>query len=188
MNEGRILLVALRRDGAQWIAEVSFRGKRHTMTFDSDEKDRLREVTPTPFTLTREGHEIRELAELVRSGEALSLPHAVEPPAHGPRLPSVHRPFWRDHVGPLDVWLDAVSHISDRRIVAALRINGEPDVYDIEVLPGPEMRELDSPRNPAFHSYIYDLQRLLLRTHRGERLSLPFKLRPRWPTPDDDPP
>lgn len=66
MNEGRILLVALRRDGAQWIAEVSFRGKRHTMTFDSDEKDRLREVTPTPFTLTREGHEIRELAELVR--------------------------------------------------------------------------------------------------------------------------
>lgn len=187
MSEERVLLVALRREGGQWIADVSFRAKRHTITFDSDDKDQLREVTPTPFTLTREGHEICELVKRVRGGEALSLPHAVEPPAHGPRLPSVHRPFWRDHVGPLDIWLDAVKHIGDARLVAALRIEGEPDVYDIEVLPGPEMRVLDSPRSPVFHAYTYDLQCMLLRIHRGERFSLPFKLRPRWPTPAEPP-
>lgn len=185
MSEGRVLLVALRREGAQWAAELSFRAKSHTLMFDSDENDQLREVTPTPFTLTREGHEILELVERHRAGKTLSLPHAVEPPEHGPRLPSVHRPFWRDHIGPLDIWLDAVNHVGETRLVAILRIDGEPEVYDIEMLPGPEMRILDSPRNPVFHSYTYDLECMLLRMHRGARFSLPFKLRPRWPTPEE---
>jgi hypothetical protein len=47
--------------------------------------------------------------------------------------------------------------------------------------------ELRAPKADTFDAYRYDLMGLLLRMNNGERFALPFKLRPRWPTPPDPP-
>ncbi|WP_309895344.1 hypothetical protein [Archangium sp.] len=51
----------------------------------------------------------------------------------------------------------------------------------------PTAHELRGPKTPLFHTYKYDLTGLLFRMNAGERFALPFKLRPRWPTPSDPP-
>lgn len=187
MSSERVTLLSIRCEGSQWLAEASFRNVQRTMTFEPDEKDQLHEVSGNELTLTLEGREIGHLVDRARHGEDLSLPHTVEPLAHGPRLPSACSEPWRTEPGPLDVWLSAVEHVGDATLVAHLLIDGEPDLYEIEVLLGPVLRVVRSPQSSAFHSFVYDVDGMLLRMHRGERFSLPFKLRPRWPTPDAPP-
>lgn len=184
MLEERVTLLSVQDENGRWIAKVSFRGAHHTLSFKPGDDDQLRELSPSPFSLTIEGHEVCRLAERVRRGEALALPCSIEPSIHGPRLPSVRRDGWRPCLGLASAWLDAVECTHENRYTAHLRLDDERDTYAMEILPDGVVREIRSPQNDNFHDYVYDLLNLLMRMHGGERFSLPFKLRPRWPTPE----
>jgi hypothetical protein len=130
-----------------------------------------------------------DVVDRIRRGETVPLPHHVEDSGTGPRLPSVHDPSWSDWSDDKsirEVWLDAAEKV-DGRWSARLRVDGEVEVYELEILPGPVLREVRGPKAPSFETFTYDLHRLLLRMDGGERFALPFQLRPRWPTPPEPP-
>lgn len=91
-------------------------------------------------------------------------------------------------IAPLtDVWLVSVVRTGEKRWLAQLRLDGTAEPYSVTIWPGPILEEHSGPANRAFQDYTYDLHRLLLRLQQGERFALPFRLRPRWPTPPDAP-
>ena len=190
MGDENVMLEAVENDGERWSVEISFRGKHYSMTFRPDRVGRLRHAARSPFALTIEGEMIRSLVERVRGGEALSLPCRVEPDETVTRFHSVHDASWSDWSNaPVlnEVWLESAERSGDGRWVAQLRLDGNVETFEIEFLPGPTSRELRGPKTPLFHTYKYDLTGLLFRMNAGERFVLPFKLRPRWPTPSDPP-
>ena len=179
MSQDDVMLQTVRNEGAQWIGEVSFRGKTYVMTFGLGTDGRLLDDETSPFHLTCEGREVHAFVERMRGGETLALPHRVEPRQLRPRLPSA-RSTGFDAPGLADVWVETAEQASDDRWVAWLRLDGKAEIYELEILPGPTLRELRGPKLPAFYSYRHDLMRLLLRMQNGERFALPFELRPRW--------
>jgi hypothetical protein len=187
MDEENVMLETVRSEGEHWLVEISFRGKRYSMTFKPDHAGRLRPVGNSPFAVTLEGWEICRQVERARSGEALALPHRVEPGEDAPRRISVHSALWSDGPRLQEAWLESAERSGDARWVAQLRLDGNVEMYEVEILPGLVVSELRGPKAPSFRSFEYDLIRLLLRMHAGERFALPFKLRPRWPTPPDPP-
>ncbi len=190
-DELRIESVA--NEGAIWTAQLSFRGKQRSLRFMVDPAGRIRAILMdrSPFAITIEGHEIGRIIDRVRHGESITFPHRVEPGPTAPRLPSIHDADWRDWtdvpVRVADVWLDRAERVGDARWLASLRLDGESEVFELEFLPGGGTREVRGPAARWFQSYLYDLQNLLQRMEEGERFALPFKLRPRWPTPPDPP-
>jgi hypothetical protein len=181
-----VVLESLKQEGEGWAAELSFRGARYSMMFQLDSTGRLRTSGKSPFNLTVEGHEVGRLIDRVRQGERLALPCRVEPALNRPNLTSVHDPDW-NAPAVTDVWLDGAERVGDDRWLANLRVDGSPCRYEIQFYPGPGAEELHRPNAVGFDTFRFDLMKLLLRMNDGERFALPFKLRPRWPTPPDPP-
>jgi hypothetical protein len=86
-----------------------------------------------------------------------------------------------------EVWLVGVERLSKSRWLARLRLDDQDDGYEVDILPGDAWDVVRTPKNVSYVPYDYDLMGLLERMHAGERFALPFKLRPRWPTPPDPP-
>jgi hypothetical protein len=86
-----------------------------------------------------------------------------------------------------DVWLDRAEQVGDGRWRAWLRCDGAESLYEVQFYPGSGSEDLQRPSARGFDAFRYDLTKLLLRMNDGERFALPFKLRPRWPTPPDPP-
>ncbi|MDT5270108.1 MAG: hypothetical protein QOH49_2294 [Acidobacteriota bacterium] len=190
MGEEEVILEAARREGERWLAELSFRGKRYELAVASDSAGRLRPAGRSPLALTLEGREVCALLERIRAGEPLEIPRPVVASGTGSRLPSVHDSDWSGwSAAPRlkDVRVEAVEQTGDARWEARLSLDGKAETYELEILPGPTLRELRAPTTPPFHEYTYDLTRLLIRMQNGERFALPFRLRPRWPTPPEPP-
>jgi hypothetical protein len=190
MSEEEVTLEAVRREGQRWLAALSFRGKSYEMAVAPDSAGRLCPEGRSPFALTLEGREVCALVERVRAGEPLVMPCPVVAGAEGSRLPSVHDSDWSDWSdapGLKEVLLEAVEKTGEARWTARLSLDGNVEMYELEILPGPVLRELRGPRTPSFHAYTYDLTKLLMRMQNGERFALPFRLRPRWPTPPEPP-
>lgn len=190
MSEEEVMLEAVRREGERWLAELSFRGKPYEMAVAPDSAGRLHPASRSPLALTLEGREVCVLLERLRAGEPLELPRPVVASGKGSRLPSVHDSDWSDWSNAprlKEVWLETVEKTGDSRWAARLRLDGNAETYELEILPGPTLRELRAPKTPPFHEYTYDLTRLLMRMQNGERFALPFRLRPRWPTPPEPP-
>jgi hypothetical protein len=186
MGEGEVILEAARGEGERWVAELSFRGKRYELAVAPDRAGRLRPAGRSPFAFTLEGEEVCTLLERIRAGEQLDIPRPVVAGQTGPRLPSVHDNAWKDWSDApslKDVRVDAVERTGDYRWTARLSLDGKAETYELEILPGPILRELRAPKSPPFREYTYDLTGLLIRMQNGERFALPFRLRPRWPTP-----
>jgi hypothetical protein len=183
-----VILQGVHQHGESWRADVLFRGKMYVLAFRSDKAGELRFAGRSPLALTKEGREVGSLVDRIRKGEDLALPYIVDTRDEGPRLPSVHGEDWVDWsetpVSINEVWLESVERTGSG-FVAQLRLDGIAYTYELEILPGPVLREVRAPQVPSFYSYTYDLTRLLLRMQNGERFALPFKLRPRWPTPPD---
>jgi hypothetical protein len=181
-----IVLEAVRGVGDRWLADLSFRGKSYQMVFQADYADKLRAAGESPFNHTAEGCEVEGLVERVRRGERLTLPQRVVPGPDHPRRLSIRDPRWNPP--PLkEAWFVGVERSSKRRWLARLRLDGRDDVYEVDILSDGGLDEIRTPENPSFSTYKYDLTSMLLRMHEGERFALPFKLRPRWPTPPDPP-
>lgn len=181
-----IMLEAVGKAGDQWTADLSFRGVSHQMTFRVDQSGKLREVGESRFNCTLEGYEVGCLVERTRRGQKLSLPHRVVPGADSPRRPSIRDPRW--FPPPVkEVWLVGVERLSKSRWLARLRLDDQDDCYEVDILPSDVWDVLRTPKNVSYVPYEYDLMGLIERMHKGERFALPFKLRPRWPTPPDPP-
>jgi len=153
-----------------------------------DSAGHLRPASRSPFALTLEGHEVCALVERIGAGEPLVMPRPVVAGRAGSRLPSVHDSDWNDWSnaqGLQDVRLEAVEKTGDARWAARLSLDGSVEMYELEILSGPTLRELRGPKTPSFYEYTYDLTRLLMRMQNGEHFALPFRLRPRWPTPPE---
>ena len=185
MNDD-IMLDVVRATGDQWLAELSFRGASYQTFFQADRAGKMRVVGESPFKWTVEGHEVGCLVERVRGGEKLTLPHRVVPGPDHPRWPSIRDSRW--NAPPLrEAWLVRAERLSKQRWLARLRLDDRDDSYEVDVLPSGGLRVLQAPENRSFQPYEYDLMNLLVRMNDGERFALPFKLRPRWPTPPDPP-
>jgi hypothetical protein len=182
-----IVLEDVRRGGDQWLADLTFRGTSHQMRFQIDPvKKDLRVVGDSRFDNTIEGYEVECLVERAHRGEKLALPQCIVPRPDYPRRPSVRDPRWSQP--PLtEVWLVGVERLSKPRWRARLRLDGRDDECEIDVVSDSVLDMVRAPKNRWFSSYEYDLTGLLERLHAGERFALPFKLRPRWPTPPDPP-
>jgi hypothetical protein len=186
MGDDEILLNAVRKAGDQWVAELSFRNASYQMVFQADYADKLRMVGQCRFNWTVEGHEVARLVERIRRREKMTFPHRVVPGPDRPDWPSVYDPDWNRP--PLkEVWLVRAERSSKTRWLARLRLDGQEGVYEVDILPSDVWDVLRTPENPQFQSFEYDLMGLIERLHAGERFALPFKLRPRWPTPPDPP-
>jgi hypothetical protein len=130
-----VVLEAVRQKEGEWLAELSFRGARYSMTFLVDRSGRLRTSGRSPFNLTIEGHEVGRLVECVRRGELLAIPRCVEVGVDGPNLSSVHDPDW--NAPPVtDVWLDRVEQLEGGHWLARLRLNGDRGLYEVRIHPG----------------------------------------------------
>jgi hypothetical protein len=190
MREEEIILEAVRREGQHWLAELSFRGKTYEMAVASDSAGCMRPASRSPFALTLEGLEVCVLVERITAGEPLEMPRSVVAGETVSSLLSVHDSDWNDWstVPSLkEVWLESVEKTGDTRWAARLSLDGDAETYGLEILSGPTLRELRGPKTPSFYEYTYDLTRLLMRMQNGERFALPFRLRPRWPTPPEPP-
>lgn len=188
MRDDELVLRTVREEGAAWIAELSFRGRAYEMAFAPNRAGNLRLAAASPLALTAEGRAVADLVERVRAGEPLSFPRTVAgAPEAG--LASVHDPGWSDRSEPAaeEAWLDGAERTGEGRWAARLRLDGAPERFELEVFPGPVVRVLHAPPSGAFQPYAFDLTRLLIRMEAGERFALPFRLRPRWPTPPDAP-
>jgi hypothetical protein len=186
MGDDEILLNAVRRVGDQWLADLSFRGASYQMAFQADYADKLRMAGQSRFNWTVEGHEVGRLVERVRRGEKVTFPHRVVPGPDRPDWPSVYEPSLGRP--PLkEIWLVRVERVSKSRWLARLRLDDQDGCYEVDILPGDVWDVLRTPENSSFQTYEYDLMGLIDRMHKGERFALPFKLRPRWPTPPDPP-
>ncbi len=186
MGDDDVLLTAVRSVGDRWQVDLSFRGKRYQIDFLPNYADKLRMVVPSPFNCTAEGHEVEHLVERIRRRDKVSLPHRVVPEPGRSRWPSVHEPGW-DPPPLKEVWLVRAERSSKTRWLTRLRLDGQEGVYEVDILPSDVWDVLRTPENPQFQSFEYDLMGLIERMHAGERFALPFKLRPRWPTPPDPP-
>lgn len=186
MSDDEILLNAVRRVGDQWLADLSFRGESHQMTFQADHADKLRMAGQSRFNWTVEGHEVGRIVERVRRREKVAFPHRIVQGPECPDWPSIRDPRW--FPPPVkEVWLVGVERLSKSRWLARLRLDDQDDCYEVDILPSDVWDVLRTPKNVSYVPYEYDLMGLIERMHKGERFALPFKLRPRWPTPPDPP-
>lgn len=189
-DESQLVLVSLTEENGRWRAALSFRGKIYEMLLEAGSAGRFRSAAPSPFALTREGRDLYSLVERAIAGHPPATPCLVPATLQRGRLPSIHDPGWKDWTGAAtltDVWLESAEQSSPNRWRARLLLDAIEQPYELEILPGPTLREVQGPSNPAFEPFTYDLTRLLLRMQNGERFALPFRLRRRWPTPEDPP-